>query len=270
MAADLGALYPATYDVRDAAGTLVTPTTIVLTVTLPDQTSVTPTVPAPSPAGHYEVDYQTVQAGRHVVRWATTGPVTAGTDVFDVRPADPGFGVSLADVKAHLNKSSASTVDDAELRRYAEAATAVVVSRVGAGPAVTHTTVLHEPKNRVALPHYPVLSLTSTSPLYVSGATDTVTDLDFDPQTGLVWRSDARSMYGYQRITYKAGRTVAPANHVLAALMIVQHLWESQRGQSGSPRAGGGEETTFLDGFGFSVPNRALELLEADVQGGFA
>lgn len=270
MAVDLGALYPATYDVRDAAGTLTTPSTITLTVTLPDQTTATPAVGAPSPAGHYEVDYQTIQSGRHVVRWVTTGPVTASSDVFDVRPPDPGFIVSLGDVKAHLNKTQSAYVDDGELRRFIEATTAVVVSKVGAGPATTHTTIMYEPRMRFALPHYPVLSLTSTSSLYASGPVDPVASLDFDPESGTVWRSDARSMYGYQRIVYKAARAVTPANHTSAALIIIAHLWATQLGQSSSPRVGGSEEVTFLGGFGFSVPNRALELLEFDAQPGFA
>lgn len=44
----------------------------------------------------------------------------------------------------------------------------------------------------------------------------------------------------------------------LAALFLVDHWWTSQRGPIGTPIS---EETMFIDGRGFAIPNRVLELL---------
>jgi hypothetical protein len=55
---------------------------------------------------------------------------------------------------------------------------------------------------------------------------------------------------------------VIPANCTRAAAIIIQHLWETQRGVMGSRRFGGGQELDrALTGMGYAIPNRAKELL---------
>src|SRR5206468_2941706 len=104
--------------------------TVVLTVTLPDGTTVSPAVTnPPAETGRYRCDYPTVQAGRHLVRWTSTTPTSAYTDMFDVRPTAPPLIVSLADMKQHLGKSDPG--DDEELREFIEAATAVIEEHRG-------------------------------------------------------------------------------------------------------------------------------------------
>ena len=50
----------------------------------------------------------------------------------------------------------------------------------------------------------------------------------------------------------------SPTPVKLAALFLVDHWWTSQRGPVGTPIS---DETVFVDGRGFAIPNRVLELL---------
>jgi len=189
----------------------------------------------------------------------------AVADVFDVRPASPGYAISLRDAKQHLSLSLTDTSIDAELRGWVESATRVAESKVGPVAKVTHTDVV-DGGAQVTLSRYPVLSLTSTSARYTTDTADVVGELDFDPTTGVVWRRDGRPV-ACQRVTYRAGRSVVPGNITDAVKIIVKHMWETQRGGSAAPgRVLGTEEVTFMPQFGFAVPNRALELLAADMQ----
>jgi hypothetical protein len=54
--------------------------------------------------------------------------------------------------------------------------------------------------------------------------------------------------------------TEVPAPFGEAGRIILEHLWQTQRGPSARPTLGG-EETVALPGFGFAIPNRAAELL---------
>jgi hypothetical protein len=84
--------------------------------------------------------------------------------------------------------------------------------------------------------------------------------------TGIVERKDGRWICGPLRWTYLAGRSDVPANVDLAARLILQHMWETQRGRQGAERRGGSDEV-FDPRFGFSIPRRAQELLGAQAPG---
>jgi hypothetical protein len=64
--------------VKDAAGTLVDPSSITITVKRPDGTATTPATPTRETTGTYHYDYQpavtATMAGRHYGRIVTTGP----------------------------------------------------------------------------------------------------------------------------------------------------------------------------------------------------
>src|SRR3546814_17325246 len=77
---------------------------MALTITRPDNTTVSVSPVTPVSTGTYTYDYATVQPGRHVVRWVATGAnAGAYTDVFDVREAAPPLLFSLADARKHVN-----------------------------------------------------------------------------------------------------------------------------------------------------------------------
>jgi hypothetical protein len=264
---DLGSVYQIAVDVLDASGSPADPSSSTLTITLPDGTTATPTVPAPATAGQLRVDYVTSQVGRHAWRMVTVGPTTAYTDVFDVRPAIPGGIVSLADARAQLNMGATETADDDELRGFIGAATGAVERALGRTVVRRSFTDRFEVGGGTAellLRNVPVLSLTS-----VASADGTTTwstaNLRVDSETGLVTVVSGAALTGAVDVTYQAGDTVIREDYRLAALIIVQHLWETQRGTMGVQL--GGDNEPYVAGRGFAIPRRALELLDTQLPG---
>lgn len=270
MSFDLGDTVRLVAESRDAGGTLTNAASAALTITLPDGTTTSLAVAnPPADTGQYTVDYTTVQAGRHGVRWVFTTPNSAYTDAFDVREATPPLLLSLADAKAHLKLKNAD--DDDELRDWVEAVTAVV--EYFAGACVRRTVVEdhdHLPvcgARSLVLRVTPALSLTSVQAILDGGADYAVGDLDLDGRTGLVRRLDGGRLLGPLRVTYVVGRSVITANITAAAKIILQHLWRTQRAGRRGGLAGGGDDysvTEPIPGLGYAVPNRALELLGPD------
>jgi hypothetical protein len=276
---DFGETYSSdNFEVRDVNGDLADAGTVTATITLPDGTTTNPAVNHPS-TGLYNFDYLTTQAGRHVVVVSATGGILGSlvrnwTDAFDVSEADPGYIVSLADTKKHLNKTD--TGDDEELRGLIASVTRVVEDHpeFGVGSVVRRTiTERHHlsTDTKIRLYRPPILDLTSITAVLDGGTDYTPAEVAFDSRTGIVRRLDGLVFTGGPwDVTYTAGRTGVQANWRAAALEIIRHVWTTQRG--GTPtgfRPGGavsGEET-WLPGFGFSVPRRALEMLEPDQHG---
>jgi len=60
--------------IKDKTGTFVTPTTIVLSLIKPDESTVIATVNAPSAVGKYDADYVPASSGEWQGRFVTTGP----------------------------------------------------------------------------------------------------------------------------------------------------------------------------------------------------
>lgn len=259
-------------EIRDVDGNLADPTGISVTITLPDGTTDTPD-PVHDSTGVYLLDYPTVQSGRHLVRWVATGNnASAYVEVFEVREADWPSIISLADAKDQLN--STATTDDEEIRGYVEAATRVVEHYVGAVVRRQVTDTFSGGRTRLVLATTPILS--------VDTVTDTGTDLDdgdwsVNLATGILTYGTG-FLPGTDTVTvaYTVGWTVIPANFLLAAKIIIQHMWETQRGSTGSPMWSGstgpvthqGTDIIMAAGYGFSIPRRAVELLEPDLDVG--
>lgn len=264
MPYDLGATARLTGECRDPGGALASAVTAVVTVTLPDETTVTPAVTEdPDTAGKYWADYVTTVPGRHSVRWVWSGPAAAYTDVFDVQEQAPPTILSLRDARAHLNKISST--DDDEVRFWNVAATRAVEHFVG--PVVARSfTEEHQVRNALAvvLHQTPVLALTAVDSVMTGGDAYTVDSLHVDLDTGEVLRLDGGLLSGRLRITYRAGRTVIRENLTAAARIILEHLWLTQRGNRGGLAGGGQDLSDPIPGLGYAVPNRALQLLEPD------
>lgn len=272
---DLGDVQRITVAVREPGGALTDPDTATLTVSLPDGTTVSPVVSLPpAETGVLVVDYATTQAGRHAFRLVTTGPATAYSDVFDVRPADPGFIVSLADAKTHLNIPVSRTSDDEELRSFIEATTAVVERFAGAVLRASHTQTFDGGRDAVVLAHTPVMAVTSVTE---SGTPVATSGYDLDEGSGVMerlsggfrsrWSAGAANV----TVTYTAGRQIIPAHITRAALIILKHMWETQRAAGGG-RPGLGEEvagpaTYVVNPNAYTIPYRALELLGEPTSG---
>ncbi|MFD5975564.1 hypothetical protein [Streptomyces bacillaris] len=271
MPYDLGATVRLTAECQDPGGALTTAATATVTITLPGGAIVSPVAEETAPGtGRYRADYVSSVPGRHTVRWVFTGPADAYTDAytdtFDVRPLAPPTILSLADAKRHLKMPPGRSDQDDEIRGWTESITRGIEGMCG--PVVVRTVTERHHVRRaatVALQHTPVLELVSVTPVQGGGPGYAVDDLDLDPDTGVVRRLDGGTLTGLLLFTYTAGRPVVPANITAAARIIVQHLWRTGQGP-GRPQIGTGDfdVTEPITGFGYAIPNRALQLLEPD------
>lgn len=272
MAYDLGAAVPLRMTVLDGAGEAVNATTVALAITLPDGTSAAPVVAnPPADTGVYAYDYPSVQQGRHVVRWTTTGPATGYVDVFYLRSGEPSALVSLADVKNHLNIKAENTDNDGELQDAIDTASDVVESIVGSLARRTVTeTYSGNGTPGLALRRPPVISVTSVT---VEGAV-------LDPSGYSL--SDAGVLYrvsGYTDLLWPRGRNNiavayvvgAPGQVIRPAVLdsvkeLVRINFRPQLGGNYSPfDQGATSDSGSRPGqtrLGFFVPDRIEQLLE--------
>lgn len=258
MPVTVGEIVPLVVLTRNSSGALETDTTVRITVTFPDGTASGLLTPTESPTGTHKYLYTTTAVGRHT--WDATTASHAGFpgDVIDVQPASPIGLLSLADARAALN-FGAGTVNDTELRGYIDAATAVVENIVGAVVPRTVVEVLTG-DTILYLKQWPVLSLTSMVPYIAStgGITYLTAALLIDENGAVRLTSGWSLPYNTYLVTYKAGRLEIPPAVSLAAKIIVQHMWDTQRGGGNLPLADDGTPI----GMGFLVPRRAAELLD--------
>ncbi|EGX60095.1 hypothetical protein SZN_09241 [Streptomyces zinciresistens K42] len=267
MPYDLGATARLNAECRDPAGALVTAGSAVVTVTLPDGTTVTPDSEQTATAGLYQADYVTQVAGRHTVRWLFAVPAHAYTDSFDVRDEAPPTVLSLQDAKTLLKKQDSR--DDPLVRFWLEASTRAVEHFVG--PVVVRTVTEDHQVGRVtslALRKAPVLSLLSVTSLHSGGGGYAPDTLHLDPVTGAVTRRDGGQLTGPLQVVYRAGRPVVPANILAGAQLILQHLWRTAAGP-GRPQRGTDDfdVTEPIPGLGYAIPNRAVQMLSPDDDG---
>lgn len=264
MAFDLGDVAPLTVDITDANGAAANATAVTLTITLPDGTTATPTPTNPS-TGRYQADYTPTMAGRHAARWVATGTnASAYTDAFDVAEAAPALIVSLRDAKQQLNLPLTSTTHDEELRGFIAATTDAVEFLIGPVVVRTYSELIDGDRPMIVLSHTPVVSVTSITPVLTGGTAYLSSEVDVDADTGVVqllaggWFTG-----GPWRATYKAGRSVISGGVRLASLIIIQHMWRTQRGGQSSVRSRSGDDYSEpIPGLGYSIPNRAMELLQ--------
>jgi hypothetical protein len=172
--------------------------------------------------------------------------------------ADSTEFVTLAEVKDHLNKTS--TANDDELTLMRNAAQDHVESLVG---PVLWREVVQSTASRptVVLHTLPIVSVDTVGTDPWSAQT-----YPTDLAAGIVEHVPSATRID---ITYTAGRTDCPEAIRLATLVIVKHLWETQRGRSAN-RVG-----TIPDGErtppDFLIPHRAEALLRPYMQlAGFA
>lgn len=255
MPYDLGDVVPLRFTVK-VNGTNTNATSHLLTITLPDQSTVTSSSLTNGSAGVYDYDFATTQAGRHLVRFVTTGTGQgAYTDVFDVRESAPYPVVSLADVRAEVNASA--TTSDEELRAYLDRATSILETlcgRVFGRRTVIDTFDVAESDKTVFLKP-PVVSVTS---VVQDGVTLASTAYNFNPTNGILELDGitfAESEVGSVVVTYVAGWTIPPDAVEHAVLRQVAHMWENQRTTPGARR--NPDEYTP----GYLIPNAVIEAL---------
>lgn len=178
--------------------------------------------------------------------------------------------VTLEQAKRQLNIDLAYTADDEELQGYVDAVTAVVEDYTGIVIEQRQVTQRIELRgaSTFLLAHVPVISLDS---LESADGTQTwdVADLDVDPDSGRVTVLRGSLPRGLFVATSTVGYAAdsAPLRYVRGALVILQHVWETQRGPGLTPGGVIGEQETYDPRASFSIPRRAMEWLGEPLPG---
>jgi hypothetical protein len=173
--------------------------------------------------------------------------------------------LTLDEAKRQLDIET--TADDLELQVYVDALTVAIERHIGPVVFREVTEVIKGRGCTMCLSSIPVTALVSVTPLG-SGAALDVGALDLDPAPGIVRYLNGSFSGSLWRVVYTAGRVAVdgevPPTIKLAAAILLQHLWRTQygsaRGQSSSDDYA---VTEPIPGFGYAIPNRVLQLLEA-------
>lgn len=242
---DLGDAYPAALDVFDVNGVLTNAATVVLTISLPDGTTATPSVTnPPSVTGQYRVTYVPLLSGRYSVRWVTTNPNTGYTDAFDVAEQVPDQVVSLSEIKALLGIGANDTSVDNEIRAIMAGVTQSLEDYKNT--KIVQATITDHYRigafQRMRLLTTPVISLTSVAAESPGTTTWSPANLYVEPDTGLVQVLTGPGITGRVVATYIAGWQVIPRQYIEAGKTLFQHLWEARRGPGGISGVIGAEE----------------------------
>jgi hypothetical protein len=268
---DLGDKVYFTWSTVDSSGVAVNPGTVTASVTLPDGTN-TSIATSTATTGSYTASYLPTQVGRHVIAWNATGSwPQAYSDVFEVRDiADIGI-VGYDEVLEYLNIPAASANEN-EIRRFIDAATDLAETYVGQvlGRRTYSSELYDGGQEFIRIRNPKAISITSVyenGSLLGSGAYA----LDYTGQR--LYRVGSQTIYstnsyGYWSqgfnnisITYVAGYVNPPMSAKQGVLVIIKHLWESQRGAMNvMGRVLGGDELYQTPTY--SLPRRAMELLD--------
>jgi len=268
---DLGDKVYLTWNTVDSSGAAVNPGTVTLNITLPDATTVSVTT-ATAVTGTYTASYLPTQVGRHILAWSATGSwPQAYSDIFEVRDiADIGI-CGYDEVLEYLNIPAASANEN-EIRRFIDAATDLAETYVGQVLGRrTFTNELYDGGTEfIRIRNPKVISITS---VYENDALVSSSNYVLDYTGQRLYRIGsgtlyATNSYGYWtagmnnvKITYVAGYVNPPMSAKQGVLVIIKHLWESQRGAMNvMGRVLGGDELYSTPTY--SLPRRAMELLD--------
>ena len=276
---DLGDPIPLVFTVLNASGAPENATTVVLTITLPDLTTVTPAVTGLVGVYTTTVPYVATLAGHYVVDWLATGTnACTSSDVFNVMAPDPGFIISLADARAGIGMS-ASTTKDEDIRLLIAAVTPIMEDIVGPILRKTRVETYDGGTSQINLLWSPVISITSIVESYGSTYVRTLTAQDIfagtgsdaygytvDLTTGIVTRRASGVAMCFMagkrnvQVTYVSGRTAISSNVLMATRRLIRHLW-SQEQQSFRPNVLSAPDPNMaLTPSGFAVPRVVIEL----------
>jgi hypothetical protein len=157
MSLEVGAVYRTSIEVTNSLGVFVDSISQVLTVALPDQTTVTPSIVRDS-LGHYHADVTLTQEGLYKFLWSTTGPLTSKADYINANVFRSIVG--LDEAREFINDYTETR--DGTLRLILAAATEQVENIVGACVIRTYTDerVPGYTKAVLRMPHAPLPTVT--------------------------------------------------------------------------------------------------------------
>lgn len=261
----VGETYTDLVTIRDADGVLGS-ATVTGSVTLPDGTSAAPTIGNPQ-VGQYPIDYLTSQVGRHEMTISATGGVL-GTivrklyRVFYVDPVNVPWLISLREAKDYLNIPQDRTQHDEELGHFIAVASEFVEARTQAWHASTVTERHNFPQiggeNVILLRKGPVTSVTSVTE---AGNVTAAGHYGVNLVGNYIWRksgwwSDAVD------VTYSVGSAVMPERARHGVLVVLKHLWTTQRGTLALGGRQTGGEDLYDPRSGYSFPRAVAEMLQ--------
>jgi hypothetical protein len=250
---DVGDQVTLSTEIRNDAGVPVNTPTVVIAVTKPDGTllSPAPTVTNTGAGGVYTAPVLATVAGTWTYVWTASGSVIAvGTGQFTVA-AVRVLVASMEEFKQHLNRTD--SVDDPELRTHLTAATEWVEDELG-GP-VTPTTYTEVHAGPEIVPRKrPLISVTSITPYLGTALVAGAYRVDTDTSVISLRYGAGNEL----TVVYRAGLSAIPERVKLAGLIVAAHLWETQNGFAGRRNA----DEFVQSGLGFAVPRRALQLLD--------
>jgi hypothetical protein len=232
----LGAPIRLSTEVRDIAGVLANAGAITLTLLRPDGTTDPYATPTNASTGKYHQDIPAAaltQTGHYQFKWVSTG-ANAGVSsgAFDVADPFETELLSLDDAKQHLNITG--TTNDAELEVYIAAVTEAIEAYIGPVGRRTITETVSPSSGVLLLSTVPVLSLTSVMP-YAS-APLTVSTLTVNKTAGIIYPGAYSGFWAVSYdVVYLVGRASVPASVNTAGRLVLQRLWETQRGGTTSP-----------------------------------
>jgi hypothetical protein len=279
---DLGDPVVLTFLVKDAAGVLVDAGAAVCTVTLPDASTSTPAV-VHTGTGTYTATFTTTQAGRHGVRWVATGAnAQTYTDVFQVADSIPGMLISLDEARRGLTLPGTATAKDDDLRSLILECTPIIEDLCGPILPAAKDEWYDGGARTVRLLQAPIISVTAVQESYgnytrtlteqaLSGSSFDAYGYTVDKVDGILQRriSGREGIFQSGRrnihVTYTAGRSVMPANLVLATRRLVRHLWQQEQ-QGYRPDFGSPEGAMVSTPSGFLVPHVVVEACGAEAR----
>ncbi|MEV4000999.1 head-tail connector protein [Actinomadura sp. NPDC049753] len=177
--------------------------------------------------------------------------------------------IDLAAAKEQLNIDPDNTDSDAELALYVSAATEVVERYVGAVIQRPVTERFDGGRSALLLSALPVASVTSVT---VGGSVLDAAGVAVS-ESGVLTRVSGSARMNFSsgtqtvEVVYVAGRAASvaevPARYQLAARIIVQHMWETQRPAAQGPFSQASDD--YDPRYAYSVPRRAQELLGVEI-----
>jgi hypothetical protein len=170
--------------------------------------------------------------------------------------------ISLEQAKRQLAIADDDTSDDDELQDYCDSITTVVERHVG--DVIDERSIVEErllDARSFVLYSTPAVSLTSVATVDASVTWD-VDNLHLNTNTGRVTVLTGPPVRGLVEIIYLAGYDDddIPGNYVRGGLIILQHVWESQRGVAGV-QPGVAPEEMIRTSAPWTIPHKALEWL---------
>lgn len=180
--------------------------------------------------------------------------------------------LTLAEAKLQLNIDADYTDDDDELQAWCDAIAGAVEDHTGRIIEQRQfTETVRFRHGTIMLARVPVISLDALASPDGATAWDTG-DFDLDPDAGEVTVMSGLGPRGRVRVTYTAGYADTeddpmPGKFKRGAAVILQHVWETQRGVGAVSAGVIGEEEAYDPRASFAIPRKAEEWLGPPLAG---